>query len=284
MSYILDALKKSELQRTGEESPEWTEEEVKTPELSEPIAKQRVMIGALLVLVPVLFGLVYWVFLQADEPSVNAEQNLNEVAKLEPAQSDMFSEIPSDGNLGEKPSQSKESNSVSPTPTKAVVTTTTAASKNTPNKKMNSEAFYAAQGIVKNTTNNENKKTTPSNKKKSSVIFSDVPLDAEPATKRATKPKPKVSAQKIAVGKAVVTIYELPEKIQKQIPELIFAGHVYSSDKKKRHIMINGQKLREGDAAEPGIILKKITLLGAVFSYKKWRFSLDALQDWEGNR
>ena len=75
-------------------------------------------------------------------------------------------------------------------------------------------------------------------------------------------------------------ISELPDNVRKGIPNIEFAGHVYSSVVERRSVMINGRKMREGDAVSADLFLHAITPEGAEFDYKGYRFKLNALQDW----
>jgi general secretion pathway protein B len=82
-----------------------------------------------------------------------------------------------------------------------------------------------------------------------------------------------------AAGK-VVPISELPDEILRKLPSLTFSGHVYSSVVAKRSIVINGKKMREGDSVNADLLLHAVTPSGAVFNYKGVQFKLSALQDW----
>ncbi|MFV2058194.1 MAG: general secretion pathway protein GspB [Thiohalomonadales bacterium] len=267
MSYILDALKKSELKRNGEELPSWDTEDVAAV-ATESTRRSSASLWALLALIPVLFFLIYWVFFQpSEEAGIATQDRTTTLITPGVAQADANSGNISDVDVSE--GQDSRSESIADEVTKPTSKNPTGNKK----RKTNLQAFYAAQGGAKKLA-----QKPASIKRRPSVIFSDVPLDMDPAN----KPRQKASQQIIAAGKNVVTIFELPQHIQKKIPGLIFSGHVYSSDSKKRHIMINGQKIREGDAAEPGIVVDKINAQGAIFKFKGWRFSLNALEDWDG--
>jgi len=260
MSYILDALKKSELKRNGEELPSWDQEDVVAVAAETP-RRPSVSLWVLLALIPLLFFLIYWVFFRSiEETGIEKQGRTTTTITSEVAQADVA------GSQG----QDSRSDSIADE-------VTIPASKNpagNKKRKTNLQAFYAAQGGAKKL-----RQKPASIKRRPSVVFSDVPLDMSPTE----KPRQKATKQIIAAGKDVVTIFELPQHIQKKIPPLIFSGHVYSSDSKKRHIMINGQKIREGDAAEPGIVVDEINPQGAIFKFKGWRFSLNSLEDWDGS-
>lgn len=79
---------------------------------------------------------------------------------------------------------------------------------------------------------------------------------------------------------AIPHLSEMPPLVQQSIPQLKFAGHVYSTDAKQRSVIINGHFMSEGDTLIPGLTLKEITSKGVVFDYNGQLFRMDILQDW----
>jgi general secretion pathway protein B len=61
-----------------------------------------------------------------------------------------------------------------------------------------------------------------------------------------------------------------------QLPELRLDLHVYDSDPSKRFVFVNMRKLREGDSLPEGVRLDVITQTGAKFSFRGTPFTLDA--------
>lgn len=122
------------------------------------------------------------------------------------------------------------------------------------------------------------------------VIFSKEPLDMStdiPDTQAALASSPSAKQDEaITLDKddanvnEAVLIAELPESVRQKIPNIEFAGHVYSTSVERRSVMINGKKMREGDVVGSGLILQAITPEGAEFEYEGYRFKLGALQDW----
>ena len=70
----------------------------------------------------------------------------------------------------------------------------------------------------------------------------------------------------------VMTIAELPVSIQQEIPKMSISVHAYSGAPKERLVGINDRMLREGDFLVPGLLLEQITLNGVIMSYKGYRF------------
>ena len=70
----------------------------------------------------------------------------------------------------------------------------------------------------------------------------------------------------------VIALAELPPAIQQEIPQMSIPVHSYSSTPKERIVGINDRLLQEGDYLAPGLKLEEITPDGVVFSYKKYLF------------
>ncbi|MEK7736188.1 MAG: general secretion pathway protein GspB [Pseudomonadota bacterium] len=71
---------------------------------------------------------------------------------------------------------------------------------------------------------------------------------------------------------AAITLAELPPALQQEIPKLAILAHSYSSRPKERFVFINDQMWREAEYPWPGLKLEQITPEGMVFSYKGYRF------------
>ena len=81
----------------------------------------------------------------------------------------------------------------------------------------------------------------------------------------------------------VFDIEDLPEYIKQNIPPMNFTGHVYSSSRMQRSIIINGGFMEEGDALNDNILLSEITNRGAIFNYQGTLFSVNVLTGWSVN-
>ncbi|WP_372867085.1 general secretion pathway protein GspB [Pseudomonas sp.] len=64
----------------------------------------------------------------------------------------------------------------------------------------------------------------------------------------------------------------LPADVQKQIREMAFSAHIYSSDPAARFIRVSGRTLREGDQLSAQLKLQQIARDGIVFSYNGDKF------------
>ncbi|BHH86030.1 general secretion pathway protein GspB [Desulforhopalus sp. 52FAK] len=61
---------------------------------------------------------------------------------------------------------------------------------------------------------------------------------------------------------------ELPQDIQKTLPEYVLAGHTFADDPAQRIIIINNTILREGDSIDGDTTLLNIIWEGVVLNYK----------------
>ena len=61
-----------------------------------------------------------------------------------------------------------------------------------------------------------------------------------------------------------------------QLPDLRLDLHVYDADPAKRFVFVNMRKLREGESLPEGVRLDSITQSGARFSFRGTQFTLDA--------
>jgi hypothetical protein len=75
-------------------------------------------------------------------------------------------------------------------------------------------------------------------------------------------------------------VTELAQSLQRKIPKLSYAGHVFSDNPARRSVLINGRKLREGHVVDGDLVLEEIRLGYSVFSFQGQRFRIDMLRDW----
>jgi len=68
---------------------------------------------------------------------------------------------------------------------------------------------------------------------------------------------------------------ELPDSIRAEVPEIKFSVLVFAADPADRFVLINGQRLGEGDSAQPGLKVKEIRREGVVFSYRVYQFLVE---------
>ena len=72
----------------------------------------------------------------------------------------------------------------------------------------------------------------------------------------------------------------MPALVQQAIPDMEFAGHVYSSNPEQRSVIINGRSMAEGETVVEGLRVEQITEKGVVFDYQNQLFQMPILQNW----
>jgi len=69
--------------------------------------------------------------------------------------------------------------------------------------------------------------------------------------------------------------WELPDSIRADVPEIKFSVLVYDANPADRFVLVNGQRLGEGDSLKPGLEVKEIRRDGVVFSYRLYQFLVE---------
>jgi len=275
MSYILDALKKSEGERVAEgEVPDWktSHKGNYTPVPQGPTRQQVISISVLsAILVVLLISAAIWVF--AIKPQQMAS---NDVA---PVEVEPMPVTPPANPVTAKPAQRMSSAEFV-----NQLGGDNGASANANNKatKTTFEKFSQVQEDAEQNPIKSPKAVKPKHKKtsktesvadkdeaKGKVVFLEETEDKPKKKKPKTKPK-------------VVALSDLPSNIRRALPPIGFSGHVYSSeDPGQSSVMINGRKMKEGTSVTQDLVLEKITESGAQFSFRGHYFYLGALVDWQ---
>jgi general secretion pathway protein B len=68
------------------------------------------------------------------------------------------------------------------------------------------------------------------------------------------------------------TLRQLPEPIQRSVPPLVFGGYMYSSNPADRLVLIDKMLRHEGEEVAPGLVLEKLLPKGAVMNYRGYRY------------
>jgi hypothetical protein len=74
---------------------------------------------------------------------------------------------------------------------------------------------------------------------------------------------------------APISYWELPDVIRNVVPEIKFSVLVYAAHPEDRFVLINGQRLGEGDSSQPGLVVEEIRREGVVFSYQLYKFLVE---------
>lgn len=72
-----------------------------------------------------------------------------------------------------------------------------------------------------------------------------------------------------------------PLNVLKKVPDLIITGHIYSSVADKRSVSMNGHDWQEGDFIAPGLTLSEITPSGIVVEIEGWSLPVKRNRGWQ---
>lgn len=78
-------------------------------------------------------------------------------------------------------------------------------------------------------------------------------------------------------------ISEMSESLQAAIPSIEFSAHVYAFDASAGFVILNGATRYPGDRIAEDIVVEEIIEKGVVLSYKGTSFRLDSMRDWINN-
>lgn len=108
-----------------------------------------------------------------------------------------------------------------------------------------------------------------------------VPANMKPLANQPVKDdkKPPVAARTTAKSRphepAPISYWELPDAIRADVAEIKFSVLVYARQPADRFVLINGQRLVEGDSAQAGLVVEEIRRDGVVFSYRLYQFLVE---------
>lgn len=90
----------------------------------------------------------------------------------------------------------------------------------------------------------------------------------------ARTPAQAASASEALKTERVPRLNELPESVRREIPALAFGGAVYSETPSARFVILNGLVHREQDRIAPELVVEQIKLKSAVLRYRDQRFEI----------
>jgi general secretion pathway protein B len=236
MSYILDALRKSDQQRQRGAVPMTLTPAATLVAAKPPTISLNVLLAAILVAAGIVIG-----WLRPWQPAVPAREAVTSLAASpRPALPEPLATVPE--------------TAAKPEPTLPASTAT-------------GQAGYPSAGAAMNQDAPALARTETAPPPPQAVAG-----DAKPAT---TPMPDKGGAAEPAAGapaQGVTPQSELPAAMQQEIPRLSISLHAYASDPKDCLVMINDKLLRPGEFLSPGLRLEQVTPDGVIMSYKGYRF------------
>jgi hypothetical protein len=72
----------------------------------------------------------------------------------------------------------------------------------------------------------------------------------------------------------IISWWQVPEKMREGLPDLRISVLVYAEQPDNRFLLLNGERLKEGQELSNGLLLEEIRRDRAIFSYRNYRFFL----------
>ena len=270
MSYILDALRKSEQERQRGKVPDFSS----SPEniAAAPAKRNLWPIIAVAALVVNLALAGYFFMGNSNSPAQIAQPQTQQ----SPAQQFVQSE-----------SQSAPQAAPQTTPQKTAEVRSTAAPKITASHQSQARPApvkpipapdQAPKPAVTKMVEPEPIIIKPRNQTAFQDVASSAPAKSEPQHAAATQPEPD-SNYMPNVG-YLPQLEELSANQRQNIPDMTFSSHMYSSLPKYRSIIINGKRLKEGQFFNSELQVREITESGVIMSQENTLFQVDVLGRW----
>jgi general secretion pathway protein B len=92
-------------------------------------------------------------------------------------------------------------------------------------------------------------------------------------TKEAVQARPGESSSRVAPHEAEpISFWQMPQSLRDGMPEFKISVLVYAENPQDRFLLINGQRLREKEELDSGVVLDEIQPERAIFHYRKYKF------------
>ena len=96
---------------------------------------------------------------------------------------------------------------------------------------------------------------------------------ARKVTEEAVQATPGESSARVAPHKAEpISFWQMPQSLRDGMPEFKISVLVYAENPQDRFLLINGQRLKEKEELDSGVVLDEIRPDRAVFHYRKYKF------------
>jgi general secretion pathway protein B len=279
MSYILDALRKSDQQRQLGAAPKLHMGQMAAAEPKQPAYMYYGLLAAVLLCAGIAIGwLRPWQAAPSAPPAHVAAAKLPEanVAQPAPVRTEVAPapvpglQLPGAAPLVPVAPAPAPAPAAAPVPTPAPVPVRVAApaAAKAPAPVVASAPVVTASSAPPATA--PAKAQSPASAKAESSVKAQDAAPAVPARAPANEPPPAPPAH--APVQNVIWLAELPLALQQELPPMTVSVHAYSPRPSDRMVGINNRMLREGEFVAPGLKLEQITPEGMVLGYKGYSF------------
>jgi general secretion pathway protein B len=273
MSILLEALRKTEKNQHSHEAPT-----IHADDQSGPVAEPFKIGPLALLLVAALFVSGWFVWRQYQDPAGNLQPAVAVEEEKESADPAIVDNSGESTQLATQVTDSDKSTTGQRTPVESyqeairnVSKSKTAVSKATPDDQVGTQVTDAGQTRSK------------AKQLEDAVRSQPVPHPATtagekrpPSRKAGSDNSAAADGEKQRTPKTTpISYWELPDGIRADVPEIKFSVLVYANNPADRFVLINGQRLGEGDSPQPGLKIEEIRLDGVVFSYNLYQFLVE---------
>jgi general secretion pathway protein B len=256
MSYILDALKKSEKERKRGHVPDL----MTIQDMHPPKQKRRIVWFVLIVTVMIINGAVLlwvepWKTKQAGTISQKASDQLVVANTDDALPGKTISKLETENQA--KESEQKPLNTAMADNKKQMVQESKQVNPENGEKKRMKDKTVAQPEQVK---------------KNQDIMI--VAQRKEPVVPEQPETQPEKNDLPVPVPDKIYVLAELPPSIQQKLPDFTVTTFFYSEEPGSRMARINGQVIREGQYLAAGLKLEQILETGFIFSYQNFRFQV----------
>jgi len=100
------------------------------------------------------------------------------------------------------------------------------------------------------------------------------PVVAPPVVAVAPAPPPSAPPPAAAPPTRLPKWAELSAEQRRELPPLVMGGSIWSENVQSRFVIVNGQVVREGEAAGPGVTVERIGPKAVVLRWRELRFEV----------
>lgn len=280
MSYILDALKKSEQQRrsrlSGSDPGRPPDHKKKTP--TERRKRLWPFLTGVALIVNAAILLILFGFWGKREPEVTTVKPVSAPAPPATTAPRGDTSITPPALVKEHPEPPPRSSAAQAPPAAPLpVTAHTGSDLPGMHKKQDISPPQAGEAPRKTAPSKRERGIAPSATSPNQGAIVETPA---PTARIAPEPPPppvKADEKTIPVpppGNTVYRIGDLPTSVRSGLPSFVVTALLFTNDPRSRMVRINDQMLREGDEAAEGVILEEIGQESAVLRYQGYRFRI----------
>lgn len=266
MSILLDALKKSEEQRQLGKTPE-----IHDPADHVPAGRRKAGLPWIpLFLVAVAAAVISWYgWQQFAEPEMDAESESAEVAQ--PRRPQVMSRQAAGQPEQEALEQDIRGQDPQPEARTPIETFSTTEEDSPDDALVSGETEQNRQQLAEQFSQFQKPADEPERKPVPEQEADQAPAPAEEERTLASPASPEEPASMEPHISQPISYWELPQSVRGNLPEFHITVMVYAEEPEHRFLLLNGQRLVEGDSAG-GVELEEIRRDGAVFRYRTYRF------------